>query len=205
MNIGYIRISSTDQNTARQEVLMDELGVDRIYVDKASGKNTNRPELEAMLNFVRDGDTLIVESISRLARSTKDLLQIVEKLKEKNVQFISKKEAIDTTTPQGRFMLTVFGAMAELEREQTLQRQAEGIAIAKAQGKYKGRKEIPVGDMFFHVTKMWVDGQITLSEAQKQLNMAPATFFRKCKKYGINKQSGHGFNDAGNEEGRVTA
>lgn len=188
MKVGYIRISTTEQNTARQDVLMEQLGVEKIYVDKASGKNADRPQLKAMMDFVREGDTLIVESFSRLARSTRDLLQITDQLTEKGVQFVSKKESVDTTTPQGKFMLTVFAALAELEREQILQRQKEGIAVAKAEGKYKGRKEIPVGDMFFAVTKMWTDGQITLSEAQKRLDMAPATFFRKCKKYGIKKR-----------------
>ena len=138
MKIGYIRISTTDQNTARQELLMEQLGVDKVYIDRMSGKNTNRPELQKMMEYVRRGDTVVVESISRFARNTRDLLELVEKLTAKGVEFISKKEAIDTTTPTGKFMLTVFGAVAELEREYILQRQREGIAIAKANGVYKG-------------------------------------------------------------------
>ena len=137
MKIGYIRISTTDQNTARQEVLMQELGVEQVYIDRMSGKNTDRPELKRMLGFVREGDVVIVESISRFARNTKDLLELVEQLTSKQVEFISKKEVIDTTTPTGKFMLTVFGAVAELEREYILQRQKEGIAIAKEKGVYK--------------------------------------------------------------------
>ena len=125
MKIGYIRISTTDQNIARQEVLMQESEVDAVYIDRISGKNTDRPELKRMMNYVRHGDTVIVESISRFARNTRDLLDLVEKLNEKQVEFISKKEAIDTTTPTGKFMLTVFGAVAELEREYILQRQKE--------------------------------------------------------------------------------
>ena len=123
MKIGYIRISTADQNIARQEVLMRELGVENIFIDRMSGKNTNRPELQRMLSFVREGDTVIVESISRFARNTRDLLDLVEQLTLKQVEFVSKKEAIDTTTPTGKFMLTVFGAVAELEREYILQRQ----------------------------------------------------------------------------------
>ena len=142
MKIGYIRISTTDQNTARQELLMEQLDVDEVYIDRMSGKNTNRPELQKMMEYVRRGDTVIVESISRFARNTRDLLELVEKLSAKGVEFVSKKEAIDTTTPTGKFMLTVFGAVAELEREYILQRQREGIAIAKANGIYKGRKPI---------------------------------------------------------------
>lgn len=126
----------------RQEVLMQELGVDEVYIDRLSGKNTDRPELKKMMDYVRKGDTVIVESISRFARNTRDLLELIEKLSEKGVEFVSRKEAIDTTTPTGKFMLTVFGAVAELEREYILQRQREGIAIAKAQGKYTGRKPI---------------------------------------------------------------
>ena len=185
--IGYVRVSTLLQNPKRQEVMMEELGVDKMYVDKCSGKDTDRPELRKMMDYIREGDEVIVESFSRLARSTKDLLELVEQMEAKGVRFISKKEAVDTTTPTGRFMLTVFAGIAELERETTAIRRDEGIAIAKAEGKYKGRKPIPVGDAFFAITKQWIDGHITCSEAQKRLGMAPATFFRKCKENGISK------------------
>ena len=105
MKIGYIRVSTEEQNTARQEVLLRELGVDEVFIDKASGKNADRPELTRMMNYVRRGDTVIVESISRFARNTRDLLDLVERLTEKQVEFVSRKEAIDTTTPTGKFML----------------------------------------------------------------------------------------------------
>lgn len=168
---------------------MKELGVEKVFIDHATGKNMERPQFKKMMDFVREGDTLIVESYSRMSRSTKDLLETVEKLKEKGVDFVSKKEKIDTSTPAGKLMLTIFAGIYEFELENTAIRRDEGIAIAKAEGKYKGRKPLPVGDMFFAVTKMWVDGQIGLSEAQKRLDMAPATFFRKCKEYGIKKQN----------------
>ena len=180
LKIGYIRISTTDQNTARQEVLMRELGVDNVFIDRMSGKNTNRPELLRMMNFVREGDTVIVESISRFARNTRDLLDLVEKLTEKNVEFVSKKEAIDTTTPTGKFMLTVFGAVAELEREYILQRQREGIAVAKENGVYKGRKPIERPE-FDTIVSLWRNGDITAVEAMKRLDMKPSTFYRKVK------------------------
>lgn len=106
MKIGYIRVSTQEQNTIRQEVLMASLGVDEVYIDRMSGKSTNRPELQKMMEYVRRGDTVIVESISRFARNTRDLLDLVEKLSEKGVEFVSKKEAIDTTTPTGKFTLT---------------------------------------------------------------------------------------------------
>lgn len=133
MKVGYVRISTKEQNTARQDSLMEQLGVEKVFTDKMSGKNTERPELHRMMDFVREGDVLIVESFSRFARNTRDLLDLTDALKEKKVQFVSKKEAIDTNTPAGKFTLTIFGALAELERENILERQAEGIAIAKAE------------------------------------------------------------------------
>lgn len=180
MKIGYIRVSTQEQNTIRQEVMMHELGVDELYIDRASGKNTDRPELKKMMDYVRRGDTVIVESISRFARNTRDLLELVEQLTDKGVEFISRKEAIDTTTPTGKFMLTVFGAVAELEREYILQRQREGIEIAKQHGKYKGRKPIEHPD-FDEVVSRWRNGEITAVEARKLLGMSKATFYRKVK------------------------
>ncbi len=180
MIIGYIRISSTDQNTARQEVLMKELKVEQIFIDRMSGKNPDRPELKRMMSFVREGDTVIVESISRFARNTRDLLSLVEQLLAKNVEFKSNKEAIDTATPTGKFMLTVFGAVAELEREYILQRQKEGIAIAKANGIYKGRKPIERAELV-SVVAQWRAGKITAVQAMKQLDMKPSTFYRRVK------------------------
>ncbi len=180
MKIGYIRVSTTDQNTARQEVLMAELGVSKVFIDRMSGKNTDRAELKEMLSFIRHGDTVIVESISRFARNTRDLLELVEQLTAKGVDFVSKKEAIDTTTPSGKFMLTIFGAVAELEREYTLQRQKEGIAIAKEQGVYKGRKPIQRPE-FEAVVSLWKSGDITAAEAMRRLDMKPSTFYRKVR------------------------
>ena len=154
--------------------------MDQVYIDRISGKNTERPELKRMMSFVREGDMVIVESISRFARNTRDLLDLVEQLTRKRVEFVSKKEAIDTTTPSGKFMLTVFGAVAELEREYILQRQREGIAIAKAKGIYKGRKPIERPE-FNQVVTLWRRGTITAVEAMKRLDMKPSTFYRKVK------------------------
>lgn len=180
MLVGYIRISTTEQNTARQEVLMKELGVEKVFIDKASGKNTQRPELQKLLSFVRKGDKVVVESISRFARNTKDLLNLIEMLTDKEVEFVSKKESIDTSTPTGKFMLTVFGAVAELERQYILQRQKEGIAIAKQKGKYKGRKRIE-NDQFYSLFEKWQNNEITASDAIKQSNFSKNTFYRRVK------------------------
>ena len=159
---------------------MAELGVDELFIDKCSGKNTNRPELNRMMEYVRKGDTVIVESISRFARNTQDLRELIEKLTSKEVEFVSKKEAIDTGTPTGTFMLTVFEAVAELEREYILQRQREGIAVAKSQGVYKGRKPISCPE-FDEVTAQWKSGKISAAEAMRKLNMSKSTFYRKVK------------------------
>ena len=105
MKVGYIRVSTLEQNEARQEVLMEQLGMDKVYLDKLSGKSKDRPQLQAMMQYVREGDVVIVESISRFARNTKDLLSLIEELDQKHVAFISQKENIDTNTPSGRFRL----------------------------------------------------------------------------------------------------
>ena len=182
MKVGYIRVSTQEQNTIRQEVLMQELGAEQVFIDRMSGKNVDRPELKRLLTFVRAGDCVIVESISRFARNTRDLLELIDQLQKKEVQFVSKKEAIDTTTPTGKFMLTVFGAVAELEREYILQRQREGIAIAKANGVYKGRKPIQRA-AFDAVVSQWLHGEMTAVEAQRRLELSPSTFYRKVRDY----------------------
>jgi DNA invertase Pin-like site-specific DNA recombinase len=163
---------------------MAEMGVEKVYIEKASGKNANRPILQEMLAFVRKGDTVVVESISRFARNTRDLLDLVEQLSGRGVAFVSEKEAIDTNTPTGMFMLTVFGAVAELEREYILQRQREGVAEAKKAGKYRGRKPIAVDrGKFRAVYDQWKAGAITAVEATKQLKLSPNTFYRRVKQY----------------------
>lgn len=177
VKVGYVRVSSLTQNTARQEVLMQELGVERVFVDRQSGKDTSRPELKRMMEFVREGDVVIVESISRFARCTRDLLELVEQLTAKGVEFVSKKESLDTSTPSGRFVLTIFGAVAQLEREYLLQRQKEGIAIAKREGKYKGRKPA-VRPELDTVIASWENGEITAVEAMQRLKVSKTTFYR---------------------------
>ena len=187
----YARVSTQEQNLARQ--LTEADGYDKVYVEKISGKNMDRPQLNAMLDYVREGDVLEVESYSRLARNTKDLLEIVEQLNDKGVSFKSKKEDIDTSTPQGRLMLTIFAGLAQFEREQTRQRQDEGIAIKKqhdaelkAMGlpaeTYKGRKPIAVDEKTFkEVVKKWKSGEITARKAMQMLDLKPNTFYRRVK------------------------
>ena len=113
MLIGYARVSTEEQNESRQVEALRQKGVEKIFVDKQTGANTNRPEFKQMMEFVREGDTVITESFSRISRSTRDLLKIVDTFKSKRVEFISMKENVDTSTPQGKFMLTIFAALGE--------------------------------------------------------------------------------------------
>lgn len=182
--IGYIRVSTEEQNTARQEQLLKEYGATKIFLEKISGKNTNRQQLKLMLDFVRDGDILVVESYSRLARSTKDLLDIVDKLRDKKVSFVSLKENFDTSTPQGELILTIFAGLSQFERACLLERQKEGIHIAKKNGKYKGRKKIQLNQMqFLKIYEDWKKGIITAVEAQKQLSIKSNTWYRRVKEH----------------------
>ncbi len=186
MRVGYVRCSTIEQNEARQLKMMEEQGAEKVFTDKASGKNTDRKAFKEMMAFVRGGDVVIVESISRIARNTRDLLSIVSELTEKKVEFVSLKESIDTTTPQGRFMLTVFGALAELERENILERQREGIEIAKNEGKYKGRKPLEINEARFQkVCSSWRAGEMTATAAMNELGLKPNTFYRRVKELGL--------------------
>jgi DNA invertase Pin-like site-specific DNA recombinase len=186
MNIGYARVSTEAQEIARQTRAFNELGIEKVFIDKASGKNAEREQLKAMLSFIREGDVVTVESISRIARNTRDLLTITDIIHSRGADFVSLKESIDTSTPQGKFVFTVFGAMAELERECILQRTREGVAIAKEQGKYKGKPKMKIDEATFRKeVKRWRDGLQTATEAMKALNLKPNTFYRRVKEYGL--------------------
>ena len=138
MNIAYVRVSSIDQNEARQIESLEKYGIERWYTEKISGKDANRPKLQEMLEYVREGDTVHIHDLSRLARSTADLLVIVDLLAKKGVHLVSNKENIDSSTPTGKLMLTMIGAINEFERTNILERTREEIAIAKREGVYKG-------------------------------------------------------------------
>ena len=182
--IGYIRVSTEKQETARQQEIMNNYQVDRIFSEKLSGANTDRPQLKAMLDYVREGDTLYIESISRLGRSAKDLLNIIDTLTAKGVTLISHKESIDTDTPTGKFMLTVFAALSQLEREQLKLRQREGIEIAKAQGKYTGRKPIEIDwEKFGRLYTEWKSKNITGRDFMRRMDLSVNTFYRRLHEY----------------------
>ena len=147
--IAYIRVSTVEQNEARQREALQRFDIEKWYVEKASAKDTNRPKLQELLDFVREGDELYIHDFSRIARSTKDLLNICETLDAKGVRLISNKENIDTSNAAGKLMLTILGAIYEFERENLLERQREGISIAKREKRYKGRKSAEVDETEF--------------------------------------------------------
>lgn len=182
MKIAYVRVSTVEQNEARQKEALDKYGIDRWYEEKVSAKDTNRPKLQEMLDFAREGDTIYIHDFSRLARSTKDLLDIVEGLNQKGVHLVSNKENIDTSTNTGKLMLTMIGAIAEFERANLLERQREGIAIAKRDGKYKGRKEVKVDDFAGHYQR-YKNREVNKVELAKELGVSRPTLDKMIKQY----------------------
>jgi Site-specific recombinases, DNA invertase Pin homologs len=182
----YIRVSSKEQNTIRQEVKAKEFNIplEQVFIEKASGKNIkDRPVLNNLMGTLKTGDKLIVDSISRFARNTKDLLELVEQLNEKGIIFKSIKEEIDTTTKTGMFMLTVFGAVAQLERDYIKERQMEGIEIAKKEGKFKGRKSVDYPKQWDKYYKMMKEGTIKGVDVMRILELKKTTFYKLVNQY----------------------
>lgn len=182
MNIAYVRVSTIDQNEARQVEGLKKYDIDKWFIEKCSGKDTNRPELQAMLDYAREGDTVYIHEFSRLARSTKDLLEIVEGLNKKGVQLVSNKENLDTSTATGKLYLTMIAAIAEFERQQLLERQREGIALAKAAGKYKGRQVKAIDkDLFDRELEKYNTRQITKKQLAENLKISRPTLDKLLK------------------------
>lgn len=184
-NVGYVRVSSVGQNTARQFAAFEDKGIklEKTFEEKISGKNANRPQLKAMLEYVREGDTLYIESMSRLARSASDMLHIAEQLRNKGVQLVSMKEAIDTSSPQGQFVFTMFAALAELERETIRERQREGLELCKAEGRKLGRPKAKVSADFPKRYKEWKAGRISAVLFMQLEGLKKATFYKLVKHY----------------------
>ena len=178
--ISYVRVSTVDQNEARQVEALKKHGIDKWFIEKVSGKDTNRPELQKMLDYVREGDTVYIHDFSRLARSTKDLLEIVELLQSKGVALVSNKENLDSSTATGKLMITMIGAINEFERQNLLERQKEGIAIAKEEGKYKGRKTIDIPDFEKHYQR-YKNRELTKTELAKELQISRPTLDKLIK------------------------
>ena len=182
MNIAYIRVSTVEQNEQRQIEAMKPFTIEKWFIEKISAKDTNRPKLQELLEFAREGDTIHVHDFSRLARSTKDLLDIVEQLTQKNIYLVSNKENIDTSTPTGKLMLTMIGAINEFERYNLLERQREGIAIAKRNGEYTGgkRKNVP---NFENGYQRYLRREISKVALAKELRISRPTLDKLIKEY----------------------
>ena len=179
MRIAYVRVSTAEQNEQRQIDALTKHDIERWFTEKVSGKDTNRPQLQAMLEFAREGDTIYVHDFSRLARSTSELLQIVELLQRKKIHLVSNKENIDTSTPTGKLMLTMIGAINEFERQNILERQREGITIAKAHGRYKGRAPIRLDSQRFEsVYARYHTREISKKEMARLLGISRPTLDR---------------------------
>ena len=187
----YVRVSSMDQKIDRQLLAYDR--ADFIYIDKMSGIKRDRPELERMLNDLQAGDTVVVKSIDRLSRSTKDLLDIVEQIRAAQANLHILDLNIDTSTAMGKCVLTILGAIAELDRKTIKERTAEGIAIAKAAGKYRGRKK---GAISLRDTeaikrfKIFYNNGLTKSDIAREFNVSRTTVYKwieELKRRGIIK------------------
>lgn len=180
-NVAYIRVSTEEQNYESQMEAMKDLEFAKVFTEKRSAKDTNRPELQNMLDYVREGDTAYVKDFSRLARSTKDLLNIIDVFETKKVKLISIKEKLDTSTPAGKLMVTMLGAIYEFERANLLERQKDGIAVAKKEGRYKGRKKIQKPDNWQEVYSDWSCRKITAKKACELLKLKTNTFYNFVK------------------------
>ena len=186
MRVAYIRVSTIEQNEARQVEAMEKHNIEKWYIEKVSGKDTNRPKLNEMLDFVRDGDTVYIHDFSRLARSTKDLLEIIEQLNSKNVNLVSNKENLDTNTATGKLMLTVIGAINEFERQNLLEKQREGILIAKREKKFKGGQEKKIDEVKFNTNyERYKNREINKGELAEILNISRPTLDKYLKNKGL--------------------
>lgn len=178
-NIAYIRVSTADQNEERQiKAIEEKVKIDKYFIEKISAANTNRPKLNEMCEYIREGDTIYIKDFSRLARSTKDLLELVEYFENKKIKLISLKENLDTSTSTGKLMLTMISAIYQFERDNLLERQREGIEIAKEKGKYKGRKKIDYPGNWEEIYLKYKSRNITANKAMEELGLKRNTFYR---------------------------
>lgn len=184
MNIAYVRVSTEEQNEQRQIEALEKFNIEKWFKEKVSGKNTDRAELKNMIEFARDGDTIYVLDFSRLARSTIDLLSLVDQLNKKNIHLVSIKENVDSSTPTGKLMLTMIGAIAEFERANILERQREGIEIAKREGKYVGRQPAKVNKELFETSyEQYITRKLNKIQFAAKINVTRPTLDKLIKAY----------------------
>jgi len=181
MTIGYARVSTIDQNLDRQLDSLGENGVERIFTEKATGRKSDRPELMKMMEHLRDGDVVIISELTRLSRSTKDLFAIVEQIQECGANIKSLKETwLDTTTPHGKLMFTIFAGLSQFEADLTAQRTREGLAAARARGRVGGRPKI-ASDKSSMALKMYDSKDFSVAEICKSCRIGKTTLYRLLK------------------------
>lgn len=183
-NVAYIRISAAEQNEARQREALSQYPIDRWYIEIASAKDADRPKLLEMLSYVREGDVIYVHDLSRLARSTFDLLALMELFEKNGIHLHSDKEALEIGTAAGKLMLTVLGAISQFERDVLLERQREDIAVAKAQRRFKGRRRVEIPDEIFGpLYKRYQRRLVTKSQMCRELEVSRPTLNRLLAVY----------------------
>ena len=182
MNIGYARVSTQDQNLDLQNDALKAAGCENIYTDKMSGAKTERPGLEKIMSFIRKGDTLVVWKLDRLGRSLKHLIQVMNQLEERGIYFKSVQESLDTSTPGGKLIFHVFGALAEFERDIISERTKAGLAAARARGRKGGRPRNLSKKQIEMAKNLMDDVNITISEICETLRVSKATLYRYTKK-----------------------
>jgi DNA invertase Pin-like site-specific DNA recombinase len=178
MQIGYARVSTQEQNPALQLDALQQAGCEKIFTEKASGAQRERPELKAALDYIRPGDALVVWKLDRLARSIRQLIDTIESLEARGIGFRSLTEAIDTTTPGGKLIFHIFGALAEFERSIIRERTKAGLASARARGKLGGRPRAWNETDVAAAKALLRDPNITVEQAAKRLSVAPSTLYR---------------------------
>lgn len=179
MKIGYARISAAEQDEVQQIEVLEAAGCEKIFLDKVSGKDTNRPQLKEMLDFASEGDTIIIKELSRLGLSVRDLTNISASLVDKGINLVVLRENIDTSNALGRMFFNIMSCITEFEREIIRERTAEGIRIAKAQGKYKGRKPkvVPHSDILKEV-----NNGVSVTYICKKYKISPNVFYKHFKR-----------------------
>lgn len=181
MRIAYARVSTEQQELHRQVDALDKVGYDRIITEKYTGTKKDREGLQKLMDMVREGDTVIVESISRLGRNTLDILTIVEELNNTGVNLISLKESMDTTTPTGKAMMQMMMVIAELERNLTVQRVKEGLASAKARGKKLGRPTVD-DEVMTNALRLYDTGEWSIKDIIKTTGVSQGSLYRSINK-----------------------
>ena len=180
MIAAYARVSTADQNLDRQRDALEKYGIDRLYCEKISGTKKSRPELDRMLSELQEGDTIVIESLSRLGRSVKNLAELMEVLNNRNIRLVSLKETIDTTSSTGRLLFTILSSLAQFERDVLVERTQEGLKAARARGRYGGRPKTDEAALKKAVA-LYQTKQYSLKEIREMTGISASTIYRAKK------------------------